>query len=125
MLLSSVLDCMTLSSPEPDIVESALLSLNGEAPISLPHAALDRDNALPMSPPTALSINESCDSTWTVESIRWQRRNLNMSVHGMQELALVGEVRRCRPWQGRQIFAQAELYVWGYQNPSFFDGLRL
>ena len=43
-----------LSSPEQDMVESELLSLNGEAPISSPRAALDGDNAPPMSPPTAL-----------------------------------------------------------------------
>ena len=36
------------------MVESELLSLNGEAPISSAGAALDGDNALPMSPPTAL-----------------------------------------------------------------------
>ena len=54
MLLSSVSLGSALSSPEPDMVESALLSLNGEAPILSAGAALYGDNAPPMSPPTAL-----------------------------------------------------------------------
>jgi hypothetical protein len=69
------------------MVESALLSLNGEAQILRPVRPLTGDNAPPMSPPTALMSLLTLPGLLGVSA---GGGDLNMSVHGVQEHALVG-----------------------------------